>query len=92
MGGLQKEFYKLAELEKVRFENVDFVWLWRLELIDRSGEREQLAPKMKGITLQTVKETLQSLVDDNLVKFDKIGIMKCVGAFEPSSSDLRARS
>ncbi|GAA5908632.1 hypothetical protein JCM6882_003698 [Rhodosporidiobolus microsporus] len=34
---------------------------------------EKLAPKAKGITAMSVKEVLQSLVDDNLVKFEKIG-------------------
>ncbi|CAE6473225.1 unnamed protein product, partial [Rhizoctonia solani] len=36
-------------------------------------ELERLAPKMKGIVSQSVKEVLQSLVDDNLVQMDKIG-------------------
>ncbi|BGP15144.1 hypothetical protein JCM10213_005395 [Rhodosporidiobolus nylandii] len=34
---------------------------------------EKLAPKSKGITAMSVKEVLQSLVDDNLVRFEKIG-------------------
>ncbi|OJT09324.1 Meiotic nuclear division protein 1 -like protein [Trametes pubescens] len=32
-----------------------------------------MGPKMKGIVSQTVKEVLQSLVDDGLVQMDKIG-------------------
>ncbi|KAI0812765.1 meiotic nuclear division protein 1 [Irpex lacteus] len=36
-------------------------------------ELEKLGPKMKGIVSQTVKEVLQSLVDDGLVQADKIG-------------------
>ncbi|KAF5386142.1 hypothetical protein D9615_002543 [Tricholomella constricta] len=36
-------------------------------------ELEKLAPKMKGIVSQSVKEVLQSLVDDGLVQGDKIG-------------------
>ncbi|KAI9463563.1 meiotic nuclear division protein 1, partial [Lactarius psammicola] len=36
-------------------------------------ELEKLGPKMKGIVSQSVKEVLQSLVDDNLVQTDKIG-------------------
>lgn len=36
-------------------------------------ELEKLGPKMKGIVSQSVKEVLQSLVDDNLVQMDKIG-------------------
>ncbi|KIY62139.1 meiotic nuclear division protein 1, partial [Cylindrobasidium torrendii FP15055 ss-10] len=36
-------------------------------------ELEKLGPKMKGIVSQSVKEVLQSLVDDGLVQGDKIG-------------------
>ncbi|KAI0743616.1 meiotic nuclear division protein 1 [Daedaleopsis nitida] len=36
-------------------------------------ELEKMAPKMKGIVSQSVKEVLQSLVDDGLVQMDKIG-------------------
>ncbi|KAI3618951.1 meiotic nuclear division protein 1-like protein [Moniliophthora roreri] len=36
-------------------------------------ELEKLAPKHKGIVSQSVKEVLQSLVDDGLVQTDKIG-------------------
>lgn len=34
---------------------------------------EKIAPKEKGIVLQSVKDVLQSLVDDGLVDSDKIG-------------------
>lgn len=34
---------------------------------------EKMAPKEKGITAQTVKEVLQSLVNDGLVDSEKIG-------------------
>lgn len=40
-------------------------------------ELEKLGPKMKGIVSQSVKEVLQSLVDDNLVQMDKIGSSNC---------------
>ncbi|RWS21231.1 meiotic nuclear division protein 1-like protein [Leptotrombidium deliense] len=36
-------------------------------------ELEKIAPVSKGITFKTVKEVVQSLVDDNLVESDKIG-------------------
>ncbi|KAL0955890.1 hypothetical protein HGRIS_002088 [Hohenbuehelia grisea] len=36
-------------------------------------ELEKLGPKMKGIVSQSIKEVLQSLVDDGLVQADKIG-------------------
>ncbi|GEM08356.1 meiotic nuclear divisions 1-like protein [Rhodotorula toruloides] len=64
-----KEFYKLQELEKA--------WLPRSARRHRLLTRSvwQLAPKTKGITSMSVKEVLQSLVDDSLVKFEKIGSM-----------------
>ncbi|KIM40145.1 hypothetical protein M413DRAFT_172253 [Hebeloma cylindrosporum] len=36
-------------------------------------ELEKLGPKLKGIVSQSVKDVLQSLVDDGLVQGDKIG-------------------
>ncbi|XP_015596725.1 meiotic nuclear division protein 1 homolog [Cephus cinctus] len=36
-------------------------------------ELEKIAPKEKGIVVQSVKEILQALVDDGLVRSDKIG-------------------
>jgi hypothetical protein len=36
-------------------------------------ELEKLLPKAKGIVSQSVKDVLQSLVDDSLIDFDKIG-------------------
>ncbi|BGP23917.1 Meiotic nuclear division protein 1 [Rhodotorula toruloides] len=65
-----KEFYKLQELEKA--------WLPRSARRHRLLTRSvwQLAPKTKGITSMSVKEVLQSLVDDSLVKFEKIGSMR----------------
>lgn len=36
-------------------------------------ELEKIAPKEKGITMQSVKEVVQSLVDDHLVESEKIG-------------------
>ncbi|KAJ7072326.1 meiotic nuclear division protein 1 [Mycena amicta] len=44
-------------------------------------ELEKLAPKSKGIVSQTVKEVLQSLVDDGLVQCDKIGASNIFWAF-----------
>ncbi|KAG5651167.1 hypothetical protein H0H81_009631 [Sphagnurus paluster] len=44
-------------------------WPFKPEL----KELEKLGPKMKGIVSQSVKEVLQSLVDDGLVQGDKIG-------------------
>ncbi|KZV85838.1 meiotic nuclear division protein 1 [Exidia glandulosa HHB12029] len=48
-------------------------------------ELEKCAPKMKGIVAQSVKEVLQSLVDDGFVQADKIGSANFFWSF-PSQS------
>lgn len=55
---------KRTRLLELFFERKDFFLL---------KELEKIAPKEKGITSMSVKEVLQSLVDDNLVDTDKIG-------------------
>lgn len=44
-------------------------------------ELEKIAPKEKGIVLQSVKDVLQALVDDGLVCSDKIGTSTYYWAF-----------
>lgn len=46
---------------------------------------EKYLPKEKGIVSQTVKEILQSLVDDRLVNAEKIGTSKYYWSF-PSTA------
>ncbi|EGO00303.1 hypothetical protein SERLA73DRAFT_180824 [Serpula lacrymans var. lacrymans S7.3] len=55
---------KRVKLLEIFHESKDFYQL---------KELEKLGPKLKGIVSQTVKEVLQSLVDDGLVQADKIG-------------------
>ncbi|KAK0213044.1 meiotic nuclear division protein 1 [Desarmillaria ectypa] len=55
---------KRVKLLEIFHETKDFYQL---------KELEKLGPKMKGIVSQSVKEVLQSLVDDGLVQGDKIG-------------------
>ncbi|RPD59783.1 meiotic nuclear division protein 1 [Lentinus tigrinus ALCF2SS1-7] len=55
---------KRVKLLEIFHETKDFFQL---------KELEKMAPKMKGIVSQSVKEVLQSLVDDGLVQMDKIG-------------------
>ncbi|THV05052.1 meiotic nuclear division protein 1 [Dendrothele bispora CBS 962.96] len=55
---------KRVKLMEIFHETKDFYQL---------KELEKIAPKMKGIVSQSVKEVLQSLVDDGLVQSDKIG-------------------
>ncbi|KHJ81211.1 Mnd1 family protein, partial [Oesophagostomum dentatum] len=44
-------------------------------------ELEKIAPKKKGVISQSVKEVVQSLVDDGLVECEKIGTFVCYWAF-----------
>ncbi|KIJ26940.1 hypothetical protein M422DRAFT_271902 [Sphaerobolus stellatus SS14] len=55
---------KRVKLLEIFHETKDFYQL---------KELEKLGPKMKGIVSQSVKEVLQSLVDDGLVQSDKVG-------------------
>ncbi|CAG8590950.1 2291_t:CDS:2, partial [Paraglomus occultum] len=52
-------------------------------------ELEKIAPKEKGIVSQTVKDILQSLVDDNLVQCEKIGTSNYYWAFPSSALQSR---
>ena len=51
-------------------------------------EIEKIAPKEKGITFQSVKEILMSLVNDNLVEMDKIGTSQFFWSF-PSQAGIK---
>lgn len=44
-------------------------------------ELETIAPKEKGIVVQSVKDIVQALVDDGLVRTDKIGTSVYFWAF-----------
>ncbi|KAL8286327.1 hypothetical protein RQP46_004815 [Phenoliferia psychrophenolica] len=44
-------------------------------------ELEKLAPKSKGITAMSVKEVLTDLLNDNLVRFEKVGISSYYWSF-----------
>ncbi|XP_076434770.1 meiotic nuclear division protein 1 homolog isoform X2 [Babylonia areolata] len=52
---------------------------------------ERMAPKEKGITSQSVKEVVQSLVGDTLVDTDKIGTSIYFWAFPSKASQNRKR-
>ncbi|XP_025090533.1 meiotic nuclear division protein 1 homolog isoform X1 [Pomacea canaliculata] len=64
------------------FEKKDFFQLKDLE---------KMAPKEKGITAQTVKEVLQSLVNDGLVDSEKIGTSIYFWSFPSKASQSRKR-
>ncbi|KAG5460541.1 MAG: Mnd1 family-domain-containing protein [Olpidium bornovanus] len=53
-------------------------------------ELEKIGPKQKGIVAQSVKEALQSLVDDNLVTMEKIGTSNYYWSF-PSTALQQVR-
>jgi len=55
-------------------------------------ELEKIAPKEKGIVSQSVKDVLQSLVDDNLVDTDKIGTSVYFWSFPSKATQNRKRA
>ncbi|PAV79170.1 hypothetical protein WR25_24176 isoform B [Diploscapter pachys] len=54
-------------------------------------ELEKIAPKQKGVIAQSVKDVVQSLVDDGLVECEKIGTFVCYWAFPSRALQLRKR-
>ena len=54
-------------------------------------ELERLGPKEKGVVSQSVKEVIQSLVDDGLVDTDKIGTSVYFWAFPSKGAAARKR-
>ncbi|KAK9688267.1 Meiotic nuclear division protein 1 [Basidiobolus ranarum] len=54
-------------------------------------ELEKIAPKTKGIVMQSVKDVLQSLVDDNLVNGEKIGTSNYFWSFPSTALQTRKR-
>ncbi|CAJ0860654.1 5383_t:CDS:2 [Entrophospora sp. SA101] len=83
-GGQSKKGMSAAEkrkrLEELFHETKDFYQL---------KELEKIAPKIKGIVSQSVKDVLQSLIDDNLVATDKIGTSNYFWSFPSSSLQSR---
>ncbi|CAH1764741.1 6759_t:CDS:2 [Entrophospora sp. SA101] len=71
---------KRKRLEELFHETKDFYQL---------KELEKIAPKIKGIVSQSVKDVLQSLIDDNLVATDKIGTSNYFWSFPSSSLQSR---
>ncbi|KAG9029834.1 hypothetical protein FS837_003461 [Tulasnella sp. UAMH 9824] len=69
---------KRVKLLEIFHESKDFYQL---------KELEKLGPKLKGIVSQSVKDVLQSLVDDNLVCSDKIGTSNFFWSF-PSAKGV----
>ncbi|XP_045451362.1 meiotic nuclear division protein 1 homolog [Melitaea cinxia] len=54
-------------------------------------ELEKIAPKEKGITMQSVKEVVQSLVDDHLVDSEKIGTSIYFWSFPSKAKNAKKR-
>ncbi|KAL2103260.1 hypothetical protein ACEWY4_000128 [Coilia grayii] len=52
---------------------------------------EKIAPKQKGITPMSVKEVLQSLVDDNMVDSERVGTSNYFWAFPSKAVHARKR-
>ncbi|KAJ1981768.1 Meiotic nuclear division protein 1 [Dimargaris xerosporica] len=73
---------KRRRLEELFYETKDFFQL---------KELEKIAPKSKGIVAQSVKEVLQSLVDDDIVKGEKIGTSNYFWSFPSAALKSRKR-
>ncbi|XP_043828477.1 meiotic nuclear division protein 1 homolog [Dromiciops gliroides] len=54
-------------------------------------DMEKIAPREKGITAMSVKEVLQSLVDDGMVDSERIGTSNYFWAFPSKALHLRKR-
>ncbi|XP_026495755.2 meiotic nuclear division protein 1 homolog [Vanessa tameamea] len=54
-------------------------------------ELEKIAPKEKGITMQSVKEVIQGLVDDHLVDSEKIGTSIYFWSFPSKTKNIKKR-
>ena len=54
-------------------------------------ELEKIAPKEKGITSMSVKDVLQSLVDDNMVDSERIGTSNYFWAYPSKGLNTRKR-
>ncbi|KAF9461259.1 meiotic nuclear division protein 1 [Collybia nuda] len=70
---------KRTKLLEIFHETKDFYQL---------KELEKLGPKMKGIVSQSVKEVLQSLVDDGVVQADKIGSSNFFWSFPSQQGEM----
>ncbi|KAL1751409.1 Mnd1 family-domain-containing protein [Schizophyllum commune] len=76
---LLKTYGRIGELEAPRGLSAEEKRVKMLEIFHETKdffqlkELEKIAPKTKGIVSQSVKEVVQSLVDDGLVQSDKIG-------------------
>ncbi|KAG6450634.1 hypothetical protein O3G_MSEX006694 [Manduca sexta] len=54
-------------------------------------ELEKIAPKVKGITMQSVKEVIQSLLDDHLIDSEKIGTSIYFWSFPSKANNAKKR-
>ncbi|XP_049876427.1 meiotic nuclear division protein 1 homolog [Pectinophora gossypiella] len=79
--GLSAEEKKIRMLE-IFHQSKDFFQL---------KELEKIAPKEKGITMQSVKEVLQNLVDDHLVDSEKIGTSVYFWSFPSKARNTKKR-
>ncbi|TFL04818.1 meiotic nuclear division protein 1 [Pterulicium gracile] len=70
---------KRVKLLEIFHETKDFFQL---------KELEKMAPKMKGIVSQTVKDVLQGLVDDGLVCAEKIGASNFYWSFPSQNGSM----
>lgn len=95
------EFLRLQTILQQCPEKRDSVWKKRelkckryfskRRMFFQLKDLEKIAPKEKGIVAQSVKDVLQSLVDDGLVDSEKIGTSVYFWAFPSKAYNTRKR-
>eukprot|EP00045_Choanoeca_perplexa_P010740 m.111153 g.111153 ORF g.111153 m.111153 type:complete len:205 (+) comp15376_c0_seq1:97-711(+) len=78
---------KGLSLEEKRKRMMDF--FYETEEVFQLKEVEKRCSKEKGITSMSVKDVLQSLVDDNMVHAEKIGTSNYYWAFPSEAASIR---
>ncbi|KAK3507748.1 hypothetical protein QTP70_035009 [Hemibagrus guttatus] len=75
----------------VHYEDQEDVDDLRTKDVFQLKDIEKIAPKTKGITPMSVKEVLQSLVDDNMVDSERVGTSNYFWAFPSKALHARKR-
>ncbi|XP_030644106.1 meiotic nuclear division protein 1 homolog [Chanos chanos] len=87
MGGQSKK--KGLSLEEKRSRMMEI--FFETKDVFQLKDIEKIAPKAKGITPMSVKDVLQSLVDDNMVDSERVGTSNYYWAFPSKALHARKR-
>ncbi|XP_013926910.1 PREDICTED: meiotic nuclear division protein 1 homolog isoform X1 [Thamnophis sirtalis] len=77
------------ETEHITKQTVFFSLFWYQKDVFQLKDIEKIASKEKGITSMSVKDILQSLVDDGMVDTDRIGTSNYFWAFPSKALHTR---